>query len=75
MKIANRTDCGDLNFELRPDQGVWLWWLASLCHHAGIIGAAATESEAVREARATIDGLSARCRVAAPRCGLREPAD
>jgi hypothetical protein len=75
METWNRTDCGALSFEFRADQGAWLWRLASSCHDMGIVGAAATESEAAAEAHAALDELSARCRVAARGCDLREPTE
>lgn len=66
MKVSNNTNCSDLNVVVRPDRGAWLWRLVTWCHGAGIIGAAATRSEAVGEARAAVDELATRCRVAAP---------
>lgn len=74
MTIPNRRYYGGLSFELRTGQGAWLWRLVNLCHHLGIVGAAATEAEAVGEARATIDELSARCRVGGSGCDSRDRA-
>ena len=74
MNIPNRTHCGDLSLEFRPDQGAWLWHLVNFCQHLGIVGAAATEAEAVDDARTTIDELSPRCRANKRGCDSGERA-
>lgn len=62
MKTPNRGYCGDISLEVRSHQGAWLWRLVNFCDRLGIVGVAATEAEAVDDARATVDELSARCR-------------
>jgi hypothetical protein len=74
MEIPNRTFCGDLSLEFRSNQGAWLWRLVNFCDHLGIVGAAATEAEAMESAGATIDELSARCRVNDRGCDSGERA-
>jgi hypothetical protein len=74
MNKPNPTNCADLSFEVRSDQGAWLWRLVNLCEHLGIVGAAATEAEAVGEARATIDEVSTRCRMNDRGCDSGERA-
>ena len=48
-----------IGFELWSNQRVWFWSAVNLCGNAGAIGAATTEAEAVREACAAIEELSA----------------
>jgi hypothetical protein len=42
-------------------QGIWFWSLIFRDRHGGAIGAAASEAEAMAEARATFEGISPVC--------------
>jgi len=46
-----------IGFEVWTAQETWFWFVANL-ERSGIIGAAATESEAEREARRSIEEMS-----------------
>ena len=48
-------------FEVWACQGTWLWYVGNPERNGGTIGAAATETEAIREARSSIEEMSARC--------------
>lgn len=64
MRIG-KDDAG-LGFNLWTVQGAWFWSLVYPDRHGGAIGAAATEAEAVDEARKTIE-------LALAGCGKRVP--
>ena len=64
MRIG-KDDAG-LGFNLWTVQGTWFWSLVYPDRHGGAIGAAATEAEAVDEARKTIE-------LALAGCGKRVP--
>jgi hypothetical protein len=49
----------DISFELWSNQRVWFWSVVNPCCNGGAIGAAATEAEAVGEACAAIEEISA----------------
>ena len=55
-----------IGFELWSNQRVWFWSAVNPCGNAGAIGAATAEAEAVREACAAIEELSALRRSARP---------
>jgi hypothetical protein len=55
-----------IGFELWSNQRVWFWWAINTCGNGGAIGAATTKAEAVREACAAIEELSALRRSARP---------
>lgn len=59
--MRNQRSYLGINFELWSRQRTWFWSLADPCRDGAMIGAAATEDEAVREACATIEQRSARC--------------
>ncbi|MBV8453956.1 MAG: hypothetical protein JOZ29_17025 [Deltaproteobacteria bacterium] len=64
--MSNRKyHCG-VGVDLWINRGAWFWQLAGHCRGAGTIGSASTENEALREAYAAVDELSARCARAAP---------
>jgi hypothetical protein len=50
-----------LGVDLWTSRGAWFWQLASQRCGAGTIGSALTENEALREAYAAIEELSAQC--------------
>jgi hypothetical protein len=55
-----------LNFKVSTCQGTWFWYVVNPQRNGGTIGAAATETEAIREALSSIGEMSARrARVAA----------
>jgi hypothetical protein len=55
-----------ITFEVWTCQGTWFWYVVNPQRNGGTIGAAATETEAIREARSSIEEMSARrARVAA----------
>jgi hypothetical protein len=56
MRPSRRSQ-GTVNFELWSSRGAWFWRIINLPRNRGIIGAAATEAEAKREASATIEEL------------------
>jgi hypothetical protein len=61
MTTSNRKYHSELGFELWNSRGAWFWQLVNSCSGAGTIGSALTKTEAVREAHAAADELSARC--------------
>jgi hypothetical protein len=50
----------DIAFEVWTGQGTWFWYVVNPHRNGGTIGAAATETEAIREARSSIEEMSAR---------------
>lgn len=54
-----RRDHWGAGFELWTGGQSWFWYLRDPCRAGGAIGAAATEADAVREARAAIEEMSA----------------
>jgi len=55
-----RRDHLGTRFELRTDRWTWFWRLVNPPFHRAAAGAAATEADAVREACAAIEEISAR---------------
>jgi len=47
----------ELRLELWSSQGAYVWRLSDLRRGGGIVGAAASEAEALREARAALEEL------------------
>ena len=59
-------------FDLWTSQGTWFWYVSDQQRNGGTIGAATTETEAIREARSSIEEKSARAGQASrPRSSLR----
>jgi hypothetical protein len=58
MKIASRRYHSGMGYDLWANQGAWFWGLVNLRVKGGIVGAARTKAEAIREARAAIEELS-----------------
>ncbi len=54
------------SFEVWNGNESWFWMVLDLGRNGGIIGAAATEDGAVRDARAAIEEIRARARKRAP---------
>jgi hypothetical protein len=48
-------------FKVWSGRHIWLWFVADYNRKSGVIGAAATEAEAVSEARRSIEEMSAPC--------------
>jgi hypothetical protein len=48
-----------IGFKVWEDGESWFWVVVNLDSNGGTIGAAATEAEAIRDARSTIEYLSA----------------
>jgi hypothetical protein len=65
MTTSNRKYHWGVGFDVWTVRGAWFWQLASRFCGAGTIGSALTESEALNEAYAAVEELSARC-VATP---------
>jgi hypothetical protein len=61
MITSNRKFHRGLGFDLWTNRGAWFWQLAGRYCGAGTIGSALTENEALREAYAAVEELSARC--------------
>jgi hypothetical protein len=66
MMDANRKYHSGLGFDLWTNRGAWFWRLAGRCCGSATIGSALTENEALREAYAAVDELTARCERTAP---------
>jgi|SRR6516225_7663584 hypothetical protein len=66
MTASNRKYHQGIGVDLWTDRGAWFWLLASRCCGAGTVGSALTENEALREAYAALEEVSARCARAAP---------
>lgn len=66
MTTSNRKYHQGFGFDLWTNRGAWFWQLASRRCGAGTIGSALTENEALREAYAAVEEVSARCARAAP---------
>jgi hypothetical protein len=61
-----RSHGSPITFEVWTRQGTWFWYVVNPQRTGGTIGAAATETEAIREAHSSIEEMSARpARVAA----------
>lgn len=61
-----RSHGSPLTFEVWTCQGTWVWHVVNPERNGGMIGAAATQTEAIREARRSIEEMSAgQTRVAA----------
>jgi hypothetical protein len=59
-------------FDLWTSQGTWFWYVPDQQRNGGTIGAAETRTEAIREARSSIEEKSARAgQVVRPRSSLR----
>jgi hypothetical protein len=57
VRIHNHMDIG---FEVWTGQGSWFWYVLNPNRNGATIGAAASEMEAIREARSSIAEMSAR---------------
>jgi hypothetical protein len=55
-----RSDGSPITVEVWTRQGTWFWYVVNPLGNGGSIGAAATETEAIREARSSIEEMSAR---------------
>jgi hypothetical protein len=66
MTASNRKYHRGIGVDLWTDRGAWFWQLAGHCCGTGTVGSALTENEALREAYAAIEEVSARCVRAAP---------
>jgi hypothetical protein len=66
MTTSNRKYHRGLGFDLWTNRGAWFWRLASRRCGAGTIGSALTENEALHEAYAAVEEVSARYPRAAP---------
>jgi len=72
--MRNRSYLGN-GFEVWNRQRTWFWCVADPHHNGGTIGAAPTEVEAVREACALIEDMSAQYRAGARvPCAAKEAA-
>lgn len=58
MKLPSRKYHSGVPFELWTGQGAWFWGLVNPRSKGGIVGAAPTEAEAMREARTAIEELA-----------------
>ena len=60
--MRNSTHITHVNtaFEVWTGQGTWFWYVVNPQRDCGTIGAAATETEAIREARSSIEEMSVR---------------
>jgi hypothetical protein len=56
----------DIAFEVWTGQGAWFWYVVNPQCNGGTIGAASTETEVIRDARSSIEEISA----ARTRCGV-----
>jgi hypothetical protein len=61
MTKLNRRYHRGVGFDVWTDRGAWFWQLAGHFCGAGTIGSALSESEALREAHAVVEELSAQC--------------
>jgi len=69
-----RSQGSPFTFEVWTGQGAWFWHIAIAQRNCGAIGAAATETEAIREARSSIEEMSERAEhVLSPRSSLAVP--
>jgi hypothetical protein len=50
----------DISFDVWTGQGSWFWYIVNPNRNSGMIGAAANEMEAIREARSAIAEMSTR---------------
>jgi hypothetical protein len=64
-----------VRFEVRNSQSSWFWYVVDPYRNGGSIGAAASEAEAIREAHASIEEMSARSRAATAASPLIDDAD
>jgi hypothetical protein len=74
--MRNSTHITHVNtaFEVWTGQGTWFWYVVNPQRDCGTIGAAATETEAIREARSSIEEMSAHAgHVLPPRGSLAMP--
>jgi hypothetical protein len=58
MERLRRGYDSGMGFDLWVHQGVWFWGFTNPPVKGGIVGAARTKAEAIREARAAIEELS-----------------
>jgi hypothetical protein len=58
MKILSRGYHNGVHLELWTNQGAWFWGLVNLRRNGGVVGAATSEAEAIREAHNAIEELS-----------------
>jgi hypothetical protein len=69
-----RSPGSPITYEVWTGQGTWFWYVANPQRNCGAIGAAATETEAIGEARSSIEEMSARAEhVSSPRSSLTMP--
>jgi hypothetical protein len=61
MTTSNRKYHWGYGFDVWTDRGAWFWQVAGRICGAGTIGSALTESEALHDAYAAVEELSARC--------------
>jgi hypothetical protein len=61
MTTSNRRYHRERGVDLWTNRGAWFWQLTGRCCGAGTIGSALTENEALREAYAALEEVSARC--------------
>ncbi|SRR5216684_3751805 len=73
MTTSNRKYHRGLGFDLWTNRGAWFWQLARRCCGAGAIGSALTENEALGEAYAAVEEVSARCARAAQSPNVSPP--
>ena len=66
MTGLNRKYHSGFGFDLWTNRGAWFWRLAGRCCGSSTIGSASSENEALREAYAAVEELSARCTRSAP---------
>jgi hypothetical protein len=66
MTESNHKYHGGLGFDLWTNRGAWFWRLARRCCGSSAIGSASTQNEALRDAYAAVEELSARCAQSAP---------
>ncbi len=64
-RIRNSGSHLGIGFEVWTGQRTWFWFVASPRGNGGAIGAAASEADAVREARLSIEQMPAQCRAGA----------
>jgi hypothetical protein len=57
----------DIAFKVWTGQGIWFWSVVNPQRNGGTIGAAASETEAIGEARSSIEEMSARRTSVCPR--------
>jgi hypothetical protein len=66
MTGANHKNHDELGFDLWTNRGAWFWRLAGQRCGISTIGSASTENEALGDAHAVVEELSARCAWKAP---------